>query len=262
MSITSEAIAAIVDLYLESERRAMPVEPIRHRYPEISEEDAYAIQAELLRHKLSGGAAVAGYKVGATNVQAQANFGLNQPVYSALLRHGQVLDGGSIEIRDLIHPRLECEVAFRMATDLSGPGVTPESALAAVAGAMAAFEIVDSRTVGWSGKMAEMIADSAFVARYVVSEHLVPLDGLDLVGLGVTQLKNGEQIAQATGANVLGNPANSLAWLANRMADHGRTLRAGEIVLAGSLTPLVATAAGDSFEARFDHLGNVRVRFV
>ncbi len=262
MTIIPEVVATIVDLYLEAERRAMPAEPIRTRYPEITEEDAYAIQTELLRRKLSDGAVVVGYKVGATNAGAQANFGLSQAVYSALLRHGQVLNGGSIEGRDLIHPRLECEVAFRMATDLIGPGVTPEAALASVAEAMAAFEIVDSRTVGWSGKMPEMIADSAFVARYVVSEQRVPVVGLDLVGLRVTLLKNGEQLAQATGANVLGSPANSLAWLANRMADHGRALRTGDIVLAGSLTPLVNAAIGDSFEARFDHLGTVRVRFV
>jgi 2-keto-4-pentenoate hydratase len=262
MAVTPEAVAAIVELYLEAERRAMPAEPIRERYPEIGEDDAYAIQAELLRRKLAGGATVAGYKAGATNATAQASFGLSQAVYGALLRHGQVLDGGSIESRDLIHPRVECEVAFRMAANLAGPGVTPESALAAVAGAMAAFEIVDSRTVGWSGKMPEMIADSVFAARYVVSEQLVPVAGLDLASIAVTLLKNGAQVAQATGANVLGSPANSLAWLANRMAAHGHALRAGDIVLAGSLTPLVAAAAGDSFEASFDHLGAVRVRFV
>ena len=262
MAITPEVIAAIAELYLEAERRVMPAEPIRTRYPEIGEDDAYAIQADLLRRKLSDGATVVGYKAGGTNPGAQANFGLSQAVYGALLRHGQVLDGGPIESRDLIHPRVECEVAFRMAADLAGPGVTPESALAAVAGAMAAFEIVDSRTVGWGAKMPEMIADSVFAARYVVSDHLVPVAGLDLAGLGVTLLKNGEQVAHATGANVLGSPANSLAWLANRMASHGRALRAGEIVLAGSLTPLVVAAAGDSFEASFDHLGTVRVRFV
>ncbi|MEI7771176.1 MAG: fumarylacetoacetate hydrolase family protein [Chloroflexales bacterium] len=262
MAVTPEVVAAIAELYLEAERRAMPAEPIRERHPEINEEDAYAIQAELLRRKQSDGAMVAGYKAGATNAAAQANFGLSQAVYGTLLRHGQVLDGGSIERRDLIHPRVECEVAFRMAADLAGPGVTPEAAMAAVAGALAAFEIVDSRTVGWGVKMPEMIADSVFAARYVVSEQLVPVAGLDLAGLGVTLLKNGEQVAHATGANVLGSPANALAWLVNRMAAHGRALRAGDIVLAGSLTPLVAAAAGDSFEARFDALGAVRVRFV
>jgi 2-keto-4-pentenoate hydratase len=95
----------------------------------------------------------------------------------------------------------------------------------------------------------------------VLSASLLPVAGMDLAALGVTLLKNGQQVAQATGANVLGSPANALAWLANRMADHGLALRAGDIVLAGSLTPLVPAAAGDSFEARFDHLGAVRVRF-
>ncbi|MBX0327112.1 fumarylacetoacetate hydrolase family protein [Oscillochloris sp. ZM17-4] len=201
-------------------------------------------------------------KAGATNAGAQASFGLSQSVYAALLAEGQVPDGGEIDAGRLIHPRVECEVAFRMAADLAGPGVTPEAALAAVAGAMAAFEIVDARTVGWGVKMPEMIADSVFAARYVVSADLLPVGGLDLAAVSVTLLKNGEQAAQASGANVLGSPANALAWLANRMAEHGRALHAGDIVLAGSLTPLVPAAAGDSFEARFEHLGAVRVRFV
>lgn len=262
MSITPEEIAAIAELYREAERRAIPAEPIRERYPAIDEEDAYAIQAELLRQKQAAGDEVSGYKAGATNAGAQAAFGLSQAVYAVLLRHTGVVDGGMIEHRELIHPRVECEVAFRMAADLAGPGVTPEAALAAVAGAMAAFEIVDARTVGWNAKMPEMIADNVFAARYVTSENLVPVDGLDLAALQATLLRNGEQVAQATGANVLGSPANALAWLANRMAEHGRSLRAGDLVLAGSLTPLVPAAAGDSFEATFDHLGAVRVRFV
>jgi 2-keto-4-pentenoate hydratase len=262
MAVTPETVADIADLYLEAERRVTPAEPIRDRHPELSEEDAYAIQAEVLRRKLAAGASVSGYKAGATNPGAQANFGLSQAVYGTLLLHGHVLEGGSIDARQLIHPRVECEVAFRMAADLAGPGVSPAAALAAVEGAMAAFEIVDSRTVGWTGKMPEMISDSVFAARYVTSSRIVPVAGLDLASLQVTLLKNGEQVAQASGANVLGSPANSLAWLANRMAEHGRSLRAGDVVLAGSLTPLVAAAQGDRFEATFDHLGTVRVSFV
>jgi 2-keto-4-pentenoate hydratase len=262
MAVTPEIIAAVAELYLEAERRVTPAEPIRDRYPDLSEEDAYTIQAEVLRRKLASGASVSGYKAGATNAGAQANFGLSQAVYGALLLHGHVLEGGAIDARQLIHPRVECEVAFRLAADLSGPGVTSEAALAAVEGAMAAFEIVDSRTVGWAGKMPEMISDSVFAARYVTSSRIVPVAGIDLAALRVTLLKNGEQAAQASGANVLGSPANSLAWLANRMAEHGRSLRAGDVVLAGSLTPLVPAAQGDIFEATFDHLGAVRVRFV
>jgi 2-keto-4-pentenoate hydratase len=262
MPISADDTAAIAELYLAAERQALPAEPIRERYPSLSEEDAYAIQAELLRRKLAAGGVVAGYKAGATNPGAQAAFGLSQAVYGTLLRHTAVVAGGAIERSQLIHPRLECEVAFRMAGDLAGPGVTPAAALAATAGAMAAFEIVDARTVSWGAKMPEMIADNVFAARYLLSETLVPAGGLDLPALSVTLHKNGAQMAQASGANVLGSPANALAWLANRMAEHGRSLRAGDVVLAGSLTPLVPAEAGDTFEASFDRLGALRVVFV
>lgn len=262
MTIGPEIVAKLAELYLVAERNVMPVPPIREAHPDLSEEEAYSIQHELLRRKLAADAVPTGYKAGATNQAAQATFGLSQAVYGHLVAATQIADGATTTTEHLIHPRLECEVAFRMAHDLAGPGVGPDAALAATAGAMAAFEIVDSRTVGWAAKMPEMIADNVFAARFVLSEHLVPVAGLDLAAIAVTLHKNGAPVAQATGANVLGSPANSLAWLVNRLAEHGEQLRAGDIVLAGSLTPLVPIVAGDSFEAIFDQLGSVRVSFV
>lgn len=262
MPLTADTIAELAELYLRAEHDATPVAPIRERFPDISEEEAYAVQAELVRRKQGAGAHLVGRKGGATNPGAQVHFGLGQAVYGALFDRGGVPSGSVIELAQLIHPRIECEVAFRMARDLAGPGVTPAAALAAVAGAMAAFEVVDARTVGWGAKMAEMICDNVFQARYAVADRLVPVAGLDLAAIEVVLLKNGAEAARSTGANVLGSPANALAWLANRLADHGEALRAGDLVLAGSLTPLVPVGPGDHVEAVFDHLGGVRLNFV
>lgn len=262
MPITAQEVAAIAELYLVAEQHAVPVTPISERYPNLSEDDAYAAQRELVLRKLAGGGVMTGYKIAATNPGAQAHFGLGQPAYGVLIERGHVVSGGMIEARELIQPRLECEVAFRLASDLRGPGVTPEAALAATAGMMAAFEIADARTVGWAAKMPEAIVDNGFAARYVISDQIVSVAGHDLAALGVTLYKNGQVLAQGSGANVLGSPANALAWLANRLAEHSRQLRAGEIVLAGSLTPLQPVDAGSTFEAVFDQLGSVRVRFV
>jgi len=262
MPLQANQIAELAELYLRAEQSATPAEPIRDRFPDLGEEDAYAVQAELVRRKEAAGARLVGRKGGATNPAAQANFGLSQAVYGALFDRGALVSGSAVEASALIHPRLECEVAFRMARDLAGPGVTPETALAAVAGAMAAFEVVDARTAGWAAKMPEMLCDNVFQARYAVSETLVPVGGLDLAAISVVLHKNGAEAARATGANVLGSPANALAWLANRLAEHGQSLRAGDLVLAGSLTPLVPVAAGDVVEATFDHLGSVRLSFV
>lgn len=262
MALDETTVAELAAIYLAAERDVKPAAPWRERFPEVTEEDAYAVLAELLRLRREAGGELAGWKAGATNPGAMANFGLSQPVYAALFTAMRLADGDAVPTAALIHPRLECEVAFVMARDLMGPGVTPEAALEAVEGAAAAFEIVDARTAGWDVKMPEMIADNCFQARYLLSDRLVPVARLDLASIEVVLRKNGAEVARATGANVLGSPANALAWMANRMASHGRMLRAGDVVMAGSLTPLTPCAAGDSFEAEFTHLGTVRVSFV
>jgi 2-oxopent-4-enoate/cis-2-oxohex-4-enoate hydratase len=261
MPITAELADELANGYLAAELLRQPIAPIREQHPDLSEEDAYAIQAALVSRKLAGGLAKRGYKCGATNQGAMTNFGLGQPVYAPLFDSGYVRSGASIERAALIHPRLECEVCFRMGSDLRGPGVTPEQAQAAAEAVCAAFEIVDSRTVGWNAKMAEMIGDNVFAARYVLSEQWVPAGGIDLAVIEAIVHKNGTEAARAMGSNVLGGPAISLAWLANRLADHGHYLAAGEIVMAGSLTALVPIEAGDAFVATMGGLGEVRVTF-
>ncbi|NJN15079.1 MAG: 2-keto-4-pentenoate hydratase [Oscillochloris sp.] len=262
MALDQATVAELAQLYFQAEHNATPLEPVSRRYPDADEEDAYRVQAALIELKIALGRGIVGRKGGATNPGAQAAFGLSQAVYATLFDHGAVVNGGVIELSELIHPRLECEVAFRLGADLRGPGQTPESAAAAVAELLAAFEVVDARTVGWQAKMLDMIADNVFQARYVLGDQGVSLAGIDPATITVTLLHNGESAAQASGANVLGSPLNALAWLANRMADHGAYLRAGDLVLAGSLTPLTPIAPGDRFEAVFDHLGSVRVSFV
>lgn len=262
MALAEETIEELAELYLQAERDVVPIAPWRERFPAIGEDDAYAVQDALVRRRLTAGGTLAGWKAGATNAAAMANFGLSQAVYGRLFAEMRLADGAAIPAAALIHPRVECEVAFVMARDLAGPGVTPDAALEAVQGAVAAFEIVDARTESWGAKMPEMIADNVFQARYVVGANVVPVIGLDLAALGVVLHKNGVEAARATGANVLGSPANALAWMANRLAERGHSIKAGTIVLAGSLTPLVPCAAGDSLEAVFDRLGAVRVSFV
>lgn len=262
MPLSEQTIAELAVMYLVAEQQQAPVAPWHERYPELTEDDAYAMQAELLRRKLYAGGQLAGRKAGATNAGAQANFGLSQPVYGSLLEAARLPNGAQVNTGELIHPRLECEVAFVLARDLAGLNVTPAQALEAVGGALAAFELVDARTAGWAAKMPEMIADNVFQARYVLSEQTHPVAQLDLASITAVLRKNGAEVARATGANVLGSPANALAWMAKRMAQHGLGLRAGDVVLAGSLTPLVACAAGDSFEADFGPLGGLQLSFV
>jgi 2-keto-4-pentenoate hydratase len=262
MPLDEQTIDELADMYLRAERDAAPVPPWRERFPDATDAELYAIQATLLNKRVAFGGTLAGWKAGATNPAAQATFGLTEAVYGRLLAETRLADGDALPMSALIHPRLECEVAFVLARDLAGPGITPEQALAAVEGAVAAFEVVDARTEGWGARRHEMIADNVFQARYMLGGATVPVRGLELAAIEVVLRKNGAEAARATGANVLGSPANALAWMANRLAAGGQALKAGEVVLAGSLTPLIPCAAGDRFEASFDHLGAIAIGFV
>jgi 2-keto-4-pentenoate hydratase len=261
MTLDATTIDRLATLYLEAERTATGVAPIRGELGAVDEEAFYAVQHELVRRKLSGGVQQVGWKIGATTALAQASFGLSGPTYGVLFDNGAVPDGGSIPMALLIQPRVEVEIAFHMARDLIGPDVTPEQALDAAASVCAAFEIVDPRTRDWDVKMPEMIADNIFHARYVLGVQHVAAHTLDLAAVTATLTKNVVEVAQGSGTNVLGHPAAALAWLANRLADHGEQLRAGQIVLSGTLTPVVPVAAGDTLVADLGELGSVRVKF-
>ena len=248
------------DLYAAA-RQATPIAPLREQFPDLDETQSYAVQQALLDLLRAGGAQRTGAKIGATNPAALAAFGLKESTSGELFTIGAVADGGVLASAGLIHPKIECEVAFRLKADLVGPHVTPEQAAAAVESVHAAFEVADARTAGWNVKMPEMIADNVFQANYVLAEGL-PLAERDLAAETVTLLVNGTEAARGAGANVLGSPLNALAWLANHLAARGKQLYAGDIVLAGSLTPLVAIKAGDQLEAVFSSIGSVRLTLV
>jgi len=133
--------------------------------------------------------------------------------------------------------------------------------LAATEYVMPSLEIVDSRIADWRIKLADTISDNASSCRMVVGGRCLKPDAFDLRLVGMILEKNGEIINSATGAAVLGNPAQAVAWLANTLAAFDVTLKAGEVILPGALTAAITVQAGDSVRATFDHLGSVSVRF-
>jgi 2-keto-4-pentenoate hydratase len=148
-----------------------------------------------------------------------------------------------------------------MRKDLAGPGVTPATALLSVEGALPALELADLR---WEGKPTggDLIADGVAGNALVLGQPLSSVIGLDLALEGVVYELSGQVMATNTAAEVLGNPLNSLAWLANHLAERGLGLRAGELVLSGSISVLLRPKAGDVVTARFTRLGSVSARFV
>ena len=188
-------------------------------------------------------------------------LGVDEPDFGVLTDEMIVEDGDLIALSRLVQPRVEAELAFVMARDLAGPGVSTPTALDAIAGALPAVEVVDSRVADWKIKLVDTVADNASSGLLVVGGRMRPVTELDLRTLGVVVSRNGEVIDTGAGAAALGNPARCVAWLANKLGSFGEGLKAGDIVLPGAVHKMVPVQPGDVFRAEFAHLGPVTVRF-
>jgi 2-keto-4-pentenoate hydratase len=262
MPVTEEVIVDLAHRLIDAEQQCVPIEPITSLYPDLTEADAYRVQMAVIATKVERGDEVAGRKVGATNPTIQQLLRIDEPIFGSLFESDRVADGDTISLSRLIHPRIECEIAFLLGADLLGPGMAVTDVLAATQAVMASLEINDPRTREWKIGSREAIADNGVTARFVLSEQQVPVDDLDLPNTTVVLKKNGEEVASATGAAVLGDPARAVAWLANKLTGYHQGLKAGQIVLPGSMTPIYPIDVADKVEAEFDALGSVSVCFV
>jgi len=258
-------MSALVDELAEELWRAWldreAVEPLTDRHPELDIEDAYAIQTAVVEHRIADGAKPVGRKVGLTARPMQELLGVDEPDYGVLLDDMVVEDGDEIPLDALLQPRVEAELAFVLARDLAGPGVTTANALDTVAGVLPAIEVVDSRIAGWRIKLVDTVADNASSGMVVLGGRLRPVADLDLRLVGVVVSRNGAVVDTGAGAAALGNPARCVAWLANRLARFGAGLRAGDVVLPGAVHAMVPVRPEDVFRAEFAYLGAVTARF-
>ena len=168
-------------------------------------------------------------------------------------------DGAAVSAASFIAPRVEAEIALVLREDLRGPDCTALDAAAAVTGAVAALEIVDSRIADWKIKLADTIADLASSGAVVLGPAY-PHRGLDLRVLGMVLTCNGDLIATGAGAAALGNPLQAVAWLVETLHPLGEYLRAGQFIMTGALHAAVGIAAGQNYRAEFDRLGAVGLR--
>jgi len=255
-------LSALAAALREAESSRVPIGPLTEQHPGLSVADAYRIQQINVGERKAAGGLVRGRKVGLTSVAMQQQLGVDEPDFGALFAEMLVEEGDPVPVGELIQPRIEAEIAFVMEEELKGPGVTATDALRAVAGALPALEIIDSRVADWKIALPDTIADNASSARVVCGGRLTPLteiEDLRLVGMALSV--NGEVASTGAGAAVLGNPIRCVAWLANKLGEFGVPLRAGDLVLAGALHAALPVAAGDSVTAQFAELGAVTTRF-
>ena len=260
--VTSDSlIIELADELWLADQKAAPIQGLTARYPDLVIEDAYAIQSHNTERRIQMGALIIGRKVGLTSKPMQQLLGVDEPDYGVLFDDMVVEDGDTIALSSLVQPRVEAEMAFLMERDLVGPGVTTAGALAAIAGVLPSIEVVDSRVADWKIKLVDTVADNASSGLFVMGGRLSKVTELDLPLVGVAVSRNGEIIDTGAGAAALGNPARCVAWLANKLATFGASLRAGDIVLPGAVHKMVDVASGDVFRADFAGIGSVTARF-
>jgi 2-oxopent-4-enoate/cis-2-oxohex-4-enoate hydratase len=237
------------------------VAPLTSRGVDLSLDDAYRIQQRFLERRIAAGETVIGKKIGLTSRAVMTMLGVDQPDFGQLLSGMIYHDGDSIDTSSLIAPRAEGEIAFVMKRDLLGPGLTAADIMAATEGVMACFEIVDSRIANWKIKIQDTVSDNASCGVFVLGDRLVDPRGLDLSTVGMALEMNGALVATGAGAASLGHPVNAMVWLANKLGSLGIPLKAGEVILSGSLAALIPVSKGDTLRMSLGGIGGCSVRF-
>jgi 2-keto-4-pentenoate hydratase len=258
--VNASTVTSLAQDLFDAERGRTALTPISERHPELTPRDAYAVQEGYADLRRAGGARLVGRKIGATSEAIQKLFAIDTPDYGHIFDDMIVPDGGTIPRDELIQPMVEPELAFVLDREIRGPGVTRADVLDATAAIIPCLEIIDSRIVDWKIGYVDTVADNGSSARVILG---TPIDhpDLDLAAQVTILSRNGEEVERATGAAVLGHPADSVAWLANALGEYGHALEAGAYVLSGSFTTAVPAEAGDRFQADFPGAGSVSCRF-
>lgn len=261
MQLDKNTIEKLAEHVENGELKRTAISKITNDYPDMDWEDAYAIQDVIQRRKEARGNKVVGLKMGLTSFAKMKQMGVEEAIYGFLVDYFSVAEGGEVATGELIHPRVEAEIAVVTKTALKGPNCDIATVMDAIDFVVPAIEIIDSRYENFNFDLKSVIADNTSAARFVIGGRSSDVANLDLPTLGVVLEKNGEVCETGAGAAVLGDPAASVAMLANMLSRSGREIPAGTLILTGGITAAVPVEAGDHVSARFADIGTVNVSF-
>ncbi len=262
LTLSREAIVRLCERVEGAQTRAYAIPKLTDEYPNMTIADGYAVQSELRKRFLAKGHKLVGWKAGLTSKAKMKQMGVDVPSIGFLTDKMARPENSAISVGDLVHPRVECEVAFVMKHALQGPNCTLQMVLEATDYVLPAVEIIDSRFSGFKFDLASVIADNGSSARFVGGGRARYVEDVDLRTLGAVLEKNGEIMALGASAAVMGHPAQAIAMLVNILAELGEYLPAGSFVMSGGITEAIPVKAGDNVVARFQELGSVSMRFV
>ena len=257
-----EVIAAIADELAAAERDRTTVPLLTSRHPDMTVEDSYAVQNEWRRRGVAAGRRLVGRKIGLTSKVMQAATGITEPDYGAIFADMVYENGAVIPHDRFSNVRIEVELAFVLRQPVHGPDATVFDVLRATEYVVPALEILSSRIDMQGRTIVDTISDNAAMGGMVYGGNPVAVDQVDLRWVSALLYRNEVIEESGVAAAVLNHPAVGVAWLANKLAQHGDRLEAGEIVLAGSFTRPMWVHPGDSVLADYKELGTITCRFI
>jgi len=258
--VSTDDIQTAAQALYEALRSGEPIGPLTDTYKNLTIDDAYAISLGIRDKRLADGEIIIGKKIGVTSEPVMTMLDVNQPDFGFLTDVMWAKDN-VVDTSNMILPRAEAEIAFKLKADLKGPGVTEADVLAATESVAACFEVVDSRIKDWKIKIQDTIADNASCGTMAIGPNWVDPNTVDLLGCKAVVTKNGDPLSEGVGAATLGSPLAAVAWLANTLGERGIPFKAGEIILSGSLVPLEPVVAGDKMHVSIEDIGECEVIF-
>jgi 2-keto-4-pentenoate hydratase len=261
VSTQRDVVTAAAERLQAAARTGVPCAPVRDLIGSDDVDLAYAVQQRQTEARLAGGARIVGRKIGLTSPVVQKQLGVDRPDFGVLFADMDVSALPEVPSERLLQARTEAEIAFVLGADLAEGPLDDAQVRGAVAYAVAALEIVDSRIAGWDITFGDTVADNASSGLFVLGERRLTLAEFAPVEVAMTMRLGGEVVSEGSGAACLGDPLNALAWLARTARDLGDPLRAGQVVLSGALGPMVATPPGSSVSADLGPLGPVTATF-
>ncbi|WP_293770614.1 2-oxo-hept-4-ene-1,7-dioate hydratase [uncultured Corynebacterium sp.] len=259
--LSTEQHIAIADELAQAERDRTMIPLLTQRFPEMEVEDSYAVQREWVRRGIADGRRLVGRKIGLTSKVMQEATGITEPDYGAIFAD-QIFENGSvIEHAQFTGVRIEVELAFVLKEELTGPDCTIFDVLRATEYVVPALEILSSRIEMQGRTIVDTISDNAALGAMVYGGKPVAPDAVDLRWVSALLYRNESIEDSGVAAAVLNHPAMGVAWLANKLHQHGDTLKAGDILLAGSFTKPMWVYPGDTVHADYGELGSITCRF-
>jgi 2-oxo-3-hexenedioate decarboxylase len=262
MPLSAHTIEGLAERLEACQLDARDTHKITDDYPDLTWQEAYAIQAAILARKLARGRKLVGLKAGLTSTAKMKQMGVTSPVFGFMTDDYAVPHGGECPMQGLIHPKVEPEIAFVTKKALKGPGCHIAAVLEATDFVIPGIEVIDSRYRDFKFDLKSVVADNTSAARFVIGGQPTRVDQIDLRTVGIVMEKNGEPVAFGAGAAVLGHPATAIAMLANHLGELGQEIPAGTLILSGGITEAIPVAAGDHISLHVHGMGSTGLRFV